>query len=158
MVMIRKTATSLCALAACAAMMAAAPIAVAQGVGPNPSYNPPPPAMNAPGPANTAPMNNPTAPGPMMTAPQADLVTNGPQADTGDASGMRAAQRNVRESHEYDRLLQMNPQFRAARIRKECGPITDAQLHASCVASFGQDEPYYGSSTAPNQPGRAAGE
>jgi hypothetical protein len=31
-----------------------------------------------------------------------------------------------------------NSSFRANRINKECGPINDPQLHASCVASFGQ--------------------
>ena len=39
-----------------------------------------------------------------------------------------------------------------ARIRKECGPIGDPQLHAQCMASFGQNEPaMYGSSIPPNR-------
>ena len=29
-----------------------------------------------------------------------------------------------------------NSSFRAKRLEQECGPITDPQLHASCVASF----------------------
>jgi hypothetical protein len=50
-------------------------------------------------------------------------------------------QRNVVESQQYDRLLQTNPAFRMARIRKECGPVTDPQLHADCLSSFDQYEP-----------------
>lgn len=55
-------------------------------------------------------------------------------------------QQNVVESHRYDRLLETNRTFRTARERKECGPITDTQLRQQCLASFGQDEPYSGSS------------
>ena len=56
------------------------------------------------------------------------------------------------ESAQYDRLLQTNGAFRAARMRKECGPIGDPQLHAQCVASFGQNEPaMYGSSIPPGR-------
>jgi len=65
-----------------------------------------------------------------------DLITNGPQADPGDATGPAAAQRNRSESGQYEMLLRSNPAFRARRIAKECGPISDPQLHASCVASF----------------------
>jgi hypothetical protein len=78
-------------------------------------------------------------------------------------------QRNVMEAQRYDRLVETNPAFRRARIRKECGPITDPQLRADCIASFDQYEPpvassassgtsstarhhqYVGSSTAPRQ-------
>jgi hypothetical protein len=34
-------------------------------------------------------------------------------------------------------------------MRKECGPITDAQLRADCLASFNQGEAQVGSSTPP---------
>ena len=44
---------------------------------------------------------------------------------------------NVRQSQTYEQVLQSNPSFRAKRMQQECGPITDAELHASCVASFG---------------------
>jgi hypothetical protein len=44
---------------------------------------------------------------------------------------------NVRQSQTYEQVLQGNPSFRAKRMKQECGPITDAELHASCVASFG---------------------
>ena len=43
---------------------------------------------------------------------------------------------NVRQSQLYEQELR-NPAFRAKRIREECGPITDPQLHEECVASFG---------------------
>jgi hypothetical protein len=56
-------------------------------------------------------------------------------------------QKNVVESQRYDRMLETNRTFRQARMRKECGPISDPQLRQSCFASFNQDEPYAGSST-----------
>ncbi|MBV9859163.1 MAG: hypothetical protein JO038_03525 [Alphaproteobacteria bacterium] len=48
---------------------------------------------------------------------------------------------NVWRSQRYDRRLQYNLSFRAYRMRKECGPIGDPQLHASCIASFDYFEP-----------------
>jgi hypothetical protein len=47
-----------------------------------------------------------------------------------------AAIANVRESEQYTALLRSNPAFRKKREAIECGPITDPQLHASCIASF----------------------
>ena len=81
---------------------------------------------------------------------QNELVTNGPQASRGDF-GDWSARRNVIESRHYDRLLQTNPGFRHARMRRECGPIRDPQLRSSCLASFDQYEPMVGSSTAPRR-------
>jgi hypothetical protein len=75
------------------------------------------------------------------------VVTNGPQTDAGDVSPSWSARQNVIESQRYERLLQTSPGFRQARIRKECGPITDPQLRADCLASFGQSEASVGSST-----------
>jgi len=46
------------------------------------------------------------------------------------------AQANVRQSERYSQVLRSNPSFRAKRMAEECGPITDPQLHAQCVASF----------------------
>lgn len=43
---------------------------------------------------------------------------------------------NVRQSEQYAALLRSNPAFRKKREQIECGPITDAQLRASCIASF----------------------
>jgi hypothetical protein len=81
--------------------------------------------------------------------PPAQLETNGPQASRGDF-GDWSARRNVIESAQYDRLLKINPGFRHARMRKECGPIGDPQLRQQCTASFQQYEPVmYGSSVPP---------
>ena len=86
----------------------------------------------------------------MVTAPDrtgTQVVTNGPQANPGDMSPSWSARRNVIESQHYDRLLETNRGFRQARMRKECGPITDPQLRQDCLASFQQAEPFMGSST-----------
>ena len=40
-----------------------------------------------------------------------------------------------------DYLVATNSSFRAYRMRKECGPIRDAELRASCVGSFNELEP-----------------
>jgi len=91
-----------------------------------------------------------------------------------------AARQNVIQSERYDRLLEANGGFRQARMRKECGPITDPQLRQSCLDSFSQYEPrpahatstrkvasskparhtshYVGSSTVPGQHQSRAGQ
>jgi hypothetical protein len=79
-----------------------------------------------------------------------ELVTNGPQASRGDFGDWNA-RRNVIESRHYDRLLQISPGFRHARMRRECGPINDRQLRADCLASFNQYEPMVGSTIAPRR-------
>ena len=79
-------------------------------------------------------------------APRTEVVTNGPQTNPGDMTPSWSARRNVIESQHYDRLLETNRGFRQARMRKECGPITDPELRQQCLASFRQDEPYMGSS------------
>jgi DNA-binding winged helix-turn-helix (wHTH) protein len=48
---------------------------------------------------------------------------------------------NVRKSQHYDRLVASNNSFRANRMKKECGPIRDPELRASCVGSFNEYEP-----------------
>jgi len=48
---------------------------------------------------------------------------------------------NIRESQAYDQILRSNPAFRAKRMQLECGPITDPELHASCVSSFQANGP-----------------
>lgn len=50
--------------------------------------------------------------------------------------GRESAEQNVRESRQYESLVCSNPAFRAKRIAQECGPITDPELHRSCMASF----------------------
>jgi hypothetical protein len=72
---------------------------------------------------------------------------NAPQANQGNAGQSASSRRNVIESRQYDREVETNRAFRQARIRKECGPITDPELRQSCLASFNQDEPQVGSST-----------
>ena len=71
-----------------------------------------------------------------QAAAPAQLVTNGPQFTPGDGADRAAAARNVRESTQYETLLHANPAFRAIRVQKECGPISDPELRASCIASF----------------------
>jgi hypothetical protein len=73
-----------------------------------------------------------------------DVVTNGPQ---GSAPPDWSARRNVIQSEHYDRLLESNRGFRQARIRKECGPITDPQLRQQCLDSFAEYEPSGASTT-----------
>src|SRR5260370_1247715 len=77
-----------------------------------------------------------------------DLVPTGPQASRG-VFGAWPARRNVIESRHYDALLETNWRFRHARMRKECGPISDPQLRSDCLASFDRDEPFVGSTMAP---------
>jgi hypothetical protein len=60
-----------------------------------------------------------------LAAAQAPMPTNNP-----------AAIANVRESKQYNAVMRSNPGFRQKRMQQECGPITDPQLHASCIASF----------------------
>jgi len=48
---------------------------------------------------------------------------------------------NVRKSQQYDYLVSTNSSFRAYRMRKECGPIRDAELRANCIGSFSVYEP-----------------
>ena len=86
-----------------------------------------------------------------QTGVNTQVLTNGPQASTGDYGNWSAARNNA-ESAQYERLLQASPGFRHARTQKECGPITDAQLRAQCLASFGESSSMMtGSSMPPSQ-------
>jgi hypothetical protein len=58
---------------------------------------------------------------------QAPLPTNNPEALA-----------NVKASRNYSTLIRSNATFRKKRMEEECGPITDPQLHAQCIASFPQ--------------------
>ena len=96
----------------------------------------------------TMPAAQAQAPGPQVAAiPQ--VATNGPQASPGDYGGW-SPQRNVIESLQYDRLLQTNPGFRQARMRKECDGIDDPQLHDQCLGSFDRYEPVGGPAVRPS--------
>ena len=63
------------------------------------------------------------------------LAVPAAQAQSYDRSGGNPALNNA-ESARYDRMLETSPGFRQARMRRECGPITDPQLRQSCEASF----------------------
>jgi hypothetical protein len=67
---------------------------------------------------------------------RAELITNGPQINPDDRSGARAAAQNVRDSQNYEGAVHANPNYRAVREQKECGPIDDAKMHAECLATF----------------------
>src|SRR5262249_27690227 len=96
--------------------------------GPRGPYSPPPIAYG-PAPGAYAPQSRYGPP----TGPQ--VITNGPQTSPGDVSPSWSPQRNVAESAQYERLLKESPAFRQARMRKECGPITDPELHRQCLDS-----------------------
>ena len=68
------------------------------------------------------------------------------KASQRNMSASQSARQNVIQSQHYDRALETNRGYRQARMRKECGPITDSELRQSCLASFNQDEPAKGSS------------
>jgi len=76
-------------------------------------------------------------------------VKHAPISNPGDVSKSWDARQNVIESKQYEQLLRTNPTFRQVRMRKECGSITDPQLHQSCLASFDRYGPSVGSSQAP---------
>ena len=46
----------------------------------------------------------------------------------------------VNPSAQTDRLLDLSPEHGNGRIRKECGPIANAHLRASCIDSLAIDE------------------
>jgi hypothetical protein len=73
-----------------------------------------------------------------LAAAQAPPVTSPPfPASAPMPTNNPEALANVRESKQYNAVMRSNPAFRQKRMQQECGPITDPQLHASCVASFG---------------------
>ena len=57
------------------------------------------------------------------------------------ASPHETPAQNVWKSQQYDYLLRTNGDFRAYRMKKECGPIKDSGLRGSCIASFSAYEP-----------------
>ena len=159
--MIIKTATGLAFAAACLTTIATMPTD-AQTAGPQ-TYQ-----------GSTSPNWSADTSGSNMAPSSAGMgvtvaVEPPPRIDPGDVHWN--PQRNLMEAQRYDRLVETNPAFRQARIRKECGPITDPQLRSDCIASFDQYEPpvassatsgrvtsstarhqqYIGSSTAPRQ-------
>ena len=154
--MIIKSATRLALAAGCLTAIVTLPTADAQmgapggygyasspggyGYAPPPGpygYGPPPGAYGyGPPPGAYVPQSQYVAPPPSAGTAGTQLITNGPQTSPGDVSPSWSAQRNVVESEQYESLLKGNPAFRQARIRKECGPISDPQLHRQCLDSF----------------------
>ena len=139
--MIIKSATRLAFAAGCLAVITTLSVAHAQmGYWPPPGpYGPAPGAYGyGPPPGAYGPVPGTYAPQPQYVPPSAgtQMITNGPQTNPGDVSSSWSPRRNVVESEQYDRLLKGNPAFRQARMRKECGPITDSQLHQQCLDSF----------------------
>ena len=78
---------------------------------------------------------------PAAQAQTVDTRMNAPRINGGDRAGSLAGRNNA-ESAQYDRLLEMSPEFRQGRMLRECGPLKDLQLRASCEDSFSasQDE------------------
>jgi len=66
----------------------------------------------------------------------AALIAAAAAASAQPAPRSESAQQNVKESEQYERALCGNAAFLAKRIKQECDPITDPQLHESCLASF----------------------
>jgi hypothetical protein len=66
----------------------------------------------------------------------AGLISAGASPASAQSPGNETATQNVRESQQYEQLVCSNPAFRERRMREECGPITDPQLHQNCEASF----------------------
>ena len=97
--------------------------------------------------AQTSP-NQGNLPSSSAGASGAAVMATGAQANHSGVSSSRSARQNVIQSQHYDRTLETNRGFSQARMRKECGPISDPQLHQSCLASFNQDEPSKGPSSS----------
>jgi hypothetical protein len=57
---------------------------------------------------------------------------------SGDALGARSELHDVRDSERYEWLLHPNPDFRAVREPKECGPTRDAPTQGECDAGLGR--------------------
>jgi hypothetical protein len=123
-----------------------------------PGYAAPPPATAYPAPpsqpaypapplqtAYPAPPSQQMGPGPQIAYPapgtNTQLITNGPQSSGVEQSGTWSPRQNVIQSRHYTHLIDTDRAFRDARMRKECGPITDPQLHQQCIASFNRYAP-----------------
>ncbi|MGC2200716.1 MAG: hypothetical protein WA633_11305 [Stellaceae bacterium] len=141
--MMFKTTTSLAFAAACLTAVATMPAhsQMAGTYGSTPGYNGPQSYQGSTSP-NYAPQSN------QGDMPSSSAGMSGPRANHRDLSSSASAQRNVIQSQQYDRRLETDHSYRQARMRKECGPITDPELRQSCLASFGQDEPYKGLSSS----------
>lgn len=163
--MLLKSATSLAFATACLTALATAPGAMAQTANPSGTYGstyqnttPPSPQSTTDwsrgGYGSTSGTSTPQSYQGNASSSWAggdQLVTNGPQSNGVERSGNWSARQNVNQSHHYTRMLESSAAFRHARMQKECGPVTDSQLHENCVASFSRySSQMSGSSTAPH--------
>ena len=123
--------------------------------GPTPGYNTPQgSAAYGTTPGYTAPQGSAAyGSAPSYNSPQSSV----PQANQSGVGQSASARRNVIESKQYDRAVETNRGFRQARMRKECGPITDPELRQSCLASFNREEAQTGSSTSSRSQGTGSG-
>jgi hypothetical protein len=71
----------------------------------------------------------------------AATVQAAPAPNTRHGNSHETAAQNVQKSRQYDHLVSTNAGFRAARMKKECGPIRDPGLRSTCMASFREYEP-----------------
>jgi hypothetical protein len=79
------------------------------------------------------------APAEAQIAPRpVEVYSHMPLAEPGDDPANWSARRNVVDSERYERLVHTSPAFRAARIQKECGEITEPGLFQQCVDAFNQ--------------------
>jgi hypothetical protein len=76
---------------------------------------------------------------PLLLAAALAVGSSGPVWAQSQTPPDQGAAANVRQSQQYEQVLHSNPSFRAKRMQEECSPVTDPELHASCVASFGPD-------------------
>ena len=154
--MLRRTA-SFSFAAACMTAIATMPAhaQTAGPYGPAPGYNTPQgPAAYGTSPGYTAPQGSAAyGSAPSYNSRQSSV----PQANQSGVGQSASARRNVIESKQYDRAVETNRGFRQARMRKECGPITDPELRQSCLASFNQEEAQMGSSTSRPSQGSGSG-
>ena len=123
--------------------------------GPAPGYTAPQgPAAYGTSPGYTAPQGSAAyGSAPSYNSRQSSV----PQANQSGVGQSASARRNVIESKQYDRAVETNRGFRQARMRKECGPITDPELRQSCLASFNREEAQTGSSTSSRSQGTGSG-
>ncbi len=76
---------------------------------------------------------------------ETQVLTTPPRLNMGNRADWMASRNNA-AGGQYDRLLEISPEFRQSRMRQECGPITDFELRASCIGGFSaaEDQPSLG--------------
>jgi hypothetical protein len=125
-----KTTRSLAFATACLTAIATMP-AYAQTAGTYaspPGYSGPQAYQASASPNNALQPNQGNMPSSAAGTSGAAEMTNGPGPNRADTSSSRSAHQNVIQSKHYEQALETNRGFRQARMRKECGPITDPEL------------------------------